>query len=242
MRIHYQISIAVAVITVVAQSATADLLVSDLAFNNWTAVFTPLGVFQDVANWYDVKNPLHVTQNNSVGTTESNANYSLAWQGNTAQFVVEADQTILAPQALGATVRTDGAIGFTPSVDTLVSFRVRYSYELPDILTQAITSAFVVDEHDNNLGEIAFVSNPVLDPLSGAIDRAMQVMVPAGGNYAFGFRIRLDGGGSINPAFDNGLIEMTLTPVPEPSAFFPLVLGVVMLGRYRWTTAHRFVT
>jgi len=209
-------------------------MVPGLAFQNKVTTIVGSTVTQDESFWNDVQNPLVLSQYNALGDTTASMIYSLGWTADSGDFLIQGAHAAAHPSAVEAKTDSNGGVLFTPTVDTLATLHFRYNYDLPGSLMEVFAYAVLLD---NQTGlpfvelYVSTISAP--GPVSGTYDRTAQVTLPAGCDCALSYEMRLVTGATNVAATDNGFVELSLSPVPEPAGFLPLALGALALRKRR---------
>jgi hypothetical protein len=215
-----------------AGPADAGLLVSGLVVFNEAFVSSEEGHFID-RSVIGGNSPVPVTGTltNAVGGTNSHVNYAFDWSGDTGTFRVDAAQTVVHPSASLLQTTSNGDVYFRPSVDSLVTLRVQYTYDLPGNYMEGFDTGGVFNLDTDELYAQISHGGFSLGPVSGSFDQTMTAVIPAGCNCEFVYTMRLTTDATSVPATDSGIVELTIVPLPETATLLPLALGAIALRR-----------
>lgn len=213
-----------------ANVAEAGLLVSETYLLNRAIVSTDNGYFGDQSIVYTTTPvPVAGALTNAVGDTYSHLAYSFDWSGDTGDFRIDGAHAASHPTASLVQSLSTGHLNFTPMVDSLISLRVQYTYDLPDAFMEAVGAGGVSDHQAGITYAELFVHDFSFGPTSGSFDQTVSAVIPAGCNCVFVHTMRLTTEATNAPATDSGTVELLISPIPEPAAILPLVLGALFL-------------
>jgi hypothetical protein len=215
-----------------AAIAEAGILVSSLSLYNRVAVLTDEGNFV-VDSVIGANSPVPVTGTltNAVGDTSSLVNYSYDWSGDTGTFRVDGAQTAVHPSANLVQSLATGNLNFTPMVDSLVTLRVQYTYDLPGNYMEGFDTGGVFNLDTDELYAQISHGGFSLGPVSGSFDQTMTAIIPAGCNCEFVYTMRLTTEATSVAATDSGIVELSIVPLPETATILPLAFGVLLAHR-----------
>ncbi len=211
-----------------------SLIVSQTLVQNRVIVSTDANTWVDSINLFvPAPVPISETRINAIGGTSAQLTYAFNWSGDTATFRVDGSHTTLYPQPSNLQSGSTGHVSFTPMVDSLITLRVQYTYDLPGAFMEAVGAGGLSDDVAGVTYIDLFSHDFSFGPTSGSYDQSASAVVPAGCNCDFGFTMRLSTGATAMPAIDNGFVELSIAPLPEPATFLPLALAAMLLRRRR---------
>lgn len=213
-------------------AAEASLIVSEFAVQNGAIVDTGNGILADQSTVYSTTPvPITDSRTDAVGDTISQMSFDYDWAGDTGMFRIDEMHIVRNPDASFLQARTTGYVHFSPSVDSLISLRLQYTYNLPGSFMDGYGTAAVLNDQTNEVFAQFSFGGFSLGPISGSFDQTMTAAIPAGCACSFAFTTRLVTGPTAVPATDNGTVEFSIAPLPEPAAILPLALSVFALRR-----------
>lgn len=217
-----------------SEAAIAGLVVSEFAIQNRAVVSTSNGVLSDQSTIYSTTPvPIVGSRTDAVGDTVSQLNFDYGWVGDAGMFRIDEVHIVRNPDASSLEALTTGYVLFSPSVDSLISLRLQYTYNLPGSMMDGYGTAAILNDQTNEVFAQFSFGGFSLGPISGSFDQTMTAAIPAGCTCSFAFTTRLRTGPTAVPATDNGTIEFSIAPVPEPASLSPLALAAMFLRRSR---------
>lgn len=221
-------------IAVISVQVDAGLLVSETYLRNRASVNTQDGILASQTIVRETSpTPIADTRLNAVAGASSQLTRSYNWSGDSGYFRVDAAHSIVIPTANSAHADSTGYINFTTMVDSLISLRVQYAYDLPGSLMEGHGTGGVLNfDTDTLYDEISF-GEFSFGPVSGSFDETTYITIPAGTNCQFVFTMRLITYATSVAATENGTFELSITPLPEPASLYPLALAAMLLRRSR---------
>lgn len=232
-RIRVALPMTVAIFLALDGRALGGLIVSDWALQNRVSVIANgTNTSNDSSYFSGSPAPIMTTRNSAVGDNISFMTYSFAWDGDTGNFRIDGIQSAGDATASDVESSASGNINFSTNVDSAVALRLRYDYALPNGFMDGHGTVSLYDENAGVLyGQFSY-GGFSLGPVIGNFDKTAYVIIPAGCNCTLSYSMRLIVRDPLNvPATDNGTIELSITPLPEPTLVLPLALGAWMLHR-----------
>jgi hypothetical protein len=177
-------------------------------------------------------NPFEHTQISSYGDSWTAAQLAMSWSGDNGDFHLDTQQH-LQGFTPGVVETSGNFIRLTPSIDSILTLHMEYSYNHPtNQIGSASISAGVQINGTNTFiwSDAAHGGNVGLGPTSGLLSIDTTLPLPAGTTYVFDYHMFSNNFGTTSPPPPNALwlgdgqIDLTLRPIPEPAALLPLVV------------------
>jgi hypothetical protein len=179
-----------------------------------------------------VTNPFNGEHHAQVGDSYTHTVHNFSWTGDDGVFQVN---SIHHMEQLDGTVLVGGLVNFSVSTDSILTYSGRYDYSWPaNVFGSSGLFALVYDYTD----DVAPVEQSVnggnvgLDPPFGSLGINTSALLTAGHSYAFRYGAGTQVFNPSNPGtFGTGTadITITITPIPEPAALAPLLVGATTL-------------
>lgn len=223
-------------VTLFCCGSSSAVVADGLSVSYW-ALSTGVGPVGDgVGGFIDVvANPFSETQYFEYGPFPgpfAYTAYDFAWSDTEGDFLIQGSHHAEDSSSGFFRSISNGDIIFTSTQPLLFTVDAEYSYRLP---SSSFSAAFVVAVVEVGTHE-EFMAHSFLEtfPGAGTFEVHDQVLLPAGREYLFLYRMNID-------AFDNtgaigagdGFVHFTLESVPEPTTLGLALLGSALLLRRR---------
>lgn len=172
--------------------------------------------------------PFTDTRYNAIGDTVSRSTFSFDWSGDTSSFRIEGEHQARDVSANLLQSLSTGHVNFTPMVDSLITLRVQYTYDLPGDYMEGFDTGGVFNLDTDELYAQISHGGYSLGPVSGSFDQTMTAVIPAGCNCEFVYTIRLTTHATSVSATDSGIVELSIVPLPEPVTIIPVIIAALV--------------